>query len=202
MSTYLELRTELSARGYSHLSTLRLGYLINRARARLDGMYLWPYREDSAQGAAPLSVPTLGIVEAVTNETRGYVLEEMGYADVLEFGDTSLTGSGYPAFWYRSTPAGAPVVNTYPSGTDTIGVQFWKVCVDLSGDSDTPQAPSRFHLLIVDIAQQQAERERGNFDASQSLQPDIDRQVSEMVDQLLPQQGPVHQKISWASQDW
>lgn len=196
-----DLRDELSARGFSHLSDDRLDLLINRARARLDGLHTWSYREDSAQGAAPLSIPTLGIVEAVSNETGGYLLEEMGYADILDL-TSDLSTSGSATYWYRSTPAGDPVVNTYPDNGDTIGVQFWKVTADLSADADEPESPPRYHLLIVDMAQQQAERDRGNFQNAQAIQPEIDRQVNEMVEDLLPQQGPRYMRTTGASEDW
>jgi hypothetical protein len=198
--TFEELRSELSARGFSHLDDDRLGLLVNRARARLDGMHTWPYREDSAQGAAPLSIPTLGIVEAVSNETQGYLLEEMGYADILDM-TSDLTTGGPGRYWYRSTPAGDPVVNTYPDNGDTIGVQFWAITEDLSADPDEPASPARYHLLIVDIAQQAAERDRGNHQNAQALQPEIDRQVTEMVEDLLVQQQPKYTRVTWASED-
>jgi hypothetical protein len=198
--TFDDLRDELSARGFTHLSTTRLGLLINRARARLDGMYTWSYREDSAQGAAPLSIPTLGIVEAVSNETGGYLLEEMGYADILDMTSDLSTG-GSASYWYRSTVAGDPVVNTYPDNGDTIGVQFWAITPDLSADADVPASPDRYHLLIVDLAQQAAERDRGNHSSAQALQPEVDRQVTEMVEDLLVQQQPKYTRVTWASED-
>ena len=114
--TFLELYTELSDRGFNHLSTTRLKAIINRARSRLDGSHTWTYLEDAGQGTAPLSIPTLGIVEVVSNETQNYVLENVGYADLAEWGcDLSLTGS--PRYWYRATPAGDPVIATYPTST-------------------------------------------------------------------------------------
>jgi hypothetical protein len=48
--TFAELKTELAARGFDHLSDTRLGQYVNQARAELDGMHMWPYREDSATG--------------------------------------------------------------------------------------------------------------------------------------------------------
>ena len=201
--TFAEMKQELSDRGFANQVTpTRLGYLINRARARLDAMYLWPYREDSAQGTAPLSIPTLGRVQAVTNETQGYVLEESSYDDILDIVGTDLTGTGSPALWYLSTPAGTPVVNTYPVGSDTIGVQFFKTTSDLSADGDVPACPSRYALLIVDLAQQQAERDRSNYGAAQAIQVDIDRQIQEMVLDLLPQQSARFTKVTGSSVDW
>jgi hypothetical protein len=199
--TFLELRTELAARGFSHLSATRLGLLINRARARLDGMHTWPYREASATGTATLLIPTLGIVEAVGNETQNYPLEEIGYKDLVDCGaDLALAGS--PQYWYRTYPSGQPVVATYPtSSSDSIGVQFWAITPDLTADGDLPEAPDRYHLLYVDIAQQAAERDRGNHAAAQALQPEVDRQVTEMVEDLLQQQAAKYTRMTWASED-
>lgn len=200
--TLAELRAELSARGFSHLSDDRLDLLVNRARARLDSMYDWYYTEDSAQGAAPLSVPTLRRVEAVSNETGNYLLEESSYADILDMGTTDLVGSGQAIYWYLSAPSGTPVVNTYPDNADTIGVQFFASQADLSADGDESAMPERFHPLIVALAQVMAEEERGNFQASQILQASVDRQIGEMVEELLPQQKALYQRITWSSEDW
>lgn len=198
--TFLELRTELAARGFDYLSTLRLGTYVNRARARLDGMYTWTYREDSAVGVAPLSIPTLGIVEAVSNETLNTPLELMGYADLVAWGyDLSLAST--PQYWYRATPAGDPVIATYPTSADTIGVQFWKVCADLSGDADLPEAPARFHGLIVDMAVAMCYRDADNFEAAAALQVEIDLQVAQMMAELSPQQDGMFLHASGRS-DW
>jgi hypothetical protein len=198
--TFEELKAELAARGFSHLDDDRLGLLINRARARLDGMYTWPYREDSAEGTAPLSLPTLGIVEIVSNESQGYPLEELGYVDLASAG-ADLAQTGSPTYWYRLSAAGDPVIATYPTSSDTIGVQFWKITDELEADAETPAAPSRYHLLIVDLAQQAAERDRGNHQNAQALQPEIDRQVTEMVEDLLQQQAAKYTRVTWASED-
>lgn len=200
--TFDGLRDELSARGYSHLSSARLGSLINRAYHRLNMTATWPYREDSAQGAAPLSIPTLGEVEAVSDETNEVPLEGIGYADLVEWG-CDLGETGAPQYWYRSMPAGEPVVNVWPSSSSvTIGVQFWSVPPEMSADSDEPLVPERYHMLIVDLAQQMAERERGNFQAASLLQQDVDRQIQEMKTDLLAQQAPRFMRLTGASEDW
>jgi hypothetical protein len=164
-------------------------------------MYLWTYREDSGVGVAPLIIPNLGVVEVVSNESQNYPLEAVGYADLASWG-CDLSTTGRPEYWYRSTPSGDPVIGTYPTSTDTIGVQFWAVTPDLVADADEPASPERFHLLIVDIATQIAERERGNYTAAAALGEDVKEQISQMAGELLPQQEPVHQQITGASEDW
>jgi hypothetical protein len=176
------------------------GVLVNRAYQRLVGLHRWPFREASGEGTAPLDVTDLGQIEAVTNETQQYPLELVSYDDLLEwYGD--LTTTGNPAYAYRAFVDSIPVVATYPTNTDTIGVQYWKFPTDLSG-VQVPIVPARYQLLIVEIASVMAERERGNHDAANALQVEVDRQVAEMVDDLLPQQEPAFQSISFASEDW
>lgn len=165
-------------------------------------MYRWSYLEDSATGVPALSIPTLGSVEAVSNETVGYPLEEVGYADLVSWGvDLALTGS--PTYWYKATPSGVPVVATYPDTTDTIGVQFWRVSVDLVADGDEPAAPDRWHSLIVDLAVAMAYRDGDAHDKAEALQVDIDRQTAQMVDELVSQNEPRYQRLGIDnSQDW
>jgi hypothetical protein len=145
-------------------------------------------------------VTDLGQIEAVTNETQQYPLELVSYDDLLGwYGD--LTTAGDPVYAYRAYVDSIPVVATYPTNSDTIGVQYWKIPTELSGVL-VPIVPARYQLLIVEIASVMAERERGNHDAANALQVEVDRQVSEMVQELLPQQEPAYQTVTWASEDW
>jgi len=200
---FSELKTELSDRGFQHLSDTRLGRYVNRAVARLDGMYRWPYREDNGIGIAPLVVPALGQVEAVTNQSQGdYPLSESSYKDLTEwYGD--LTTEGPPRYWYRAYVSGDPIVATYPvSTTDIIGVQFWKITEELTG-TNTPEAPDRYHMLYVDLAVQMAYRDMDAHAMAEAMRPEINQQVLEMMDDLLQQQDPTFQRTTWySSEDW
>ena len=71
----------------------------------------------------------------------------------------------------------------------------------LSADGDEPLAPEDHHLLYVDFAQQMAERDRGNYAAAQALQPEIDRQINEMLQSGLLSQEPLYQRMTGASED-
>lgn len=198
---FSELKTELSDRGFNYLSDTRRGQYINRAVARLDGMYRWPFREASVVGTAPLTITDLGQVEAVTNQDQSdYPLYESSYADLTNwYGDLAITGTPY--YWYRAYPAGSPVVATYPVSTNNIGVQYWKITPTLTG-TDTPLAPTRYHLLYVDMAVQMAYRDSDNHAAAESLVVEINRQVFEMVEEQLPQQGPNSQMLNYYAGDW
>jgi hypothetical protein len=151
-----------------------------------------------------LSVADLGVIEAVTNESQNYPLEPRSYQFLLDtYGDLSTTGT--PLFFYVAWPSGDPVVATYPVTSDTVGVQYWRNGAALSGDSDVPLTPDRYHSIILAIAQRMAENERGNLAAGQGLQVEIDRQVNRMVEQLLGGQqnfGPgEYMRSTGASED-
>lgn len=128
--------------------------------------------------------------------TQGYFLEPYTLEEIqTEFGTLTTTGS--PTYWYRTTTG----VATYPVTTDTVTVRYWKRTPVLT-ESDTPASPADHHMLIVDMAVQLAYRDSDNHQAAEGLQVDIDRQLAEMVDDLLPQSEPVFQRITWASEDW
>lgn len=194
---FSDLTTELLARGNDHLGSTRAGQYINRAYHRINNMYRWPYREEGGIGIAPVIVPNLGQVEAVTNQSQGdYPLEESSYKDLTEwFGDLATTGS--PRYWYRAYVNDDPIVATYPvSTTDIIGVQYWKILPDLSGTT-TPELPSRYHLVIVDLAQQMAYRDMAAHAMAEAMRPEINQQILEMMEDMLPQQDPGFQRQAW-----
>lgn len=185
------LKQELSDRGFSYLSDARLGNFINWARAELDDTDLWPYREAGVTGTAPLAISDLDTIEAVENTTQSVELLPAAWRDLLAFyGD--LTTSGAPLYYYLAEPAGVLEVATYPTNSDTIGVQYWRVTPDLSAGTDIPLAPTRFHKTIVDIAVRLAYRDADNHQAAEALQAEIDRDVMRMRTTLGVQQvqGP------------
>lgn len=193
---FTELTAELQARGNDHLTPARAGQYVNRAYQRINGMYRWPYREEGGIGVAPVIVPNLGQIEAVTNQSQGdYPLIESSYKDLTEwFGDLTTVGS--PRYWYRAYVNDDPIVATYPVNGDTIGVQYWKVLPDLTGVV-SPELPSRYHMLIVDMAQQMAYRDMSAHAMAEAMRPEIAQQVLEMMEDMLPQQDPLYQRQSW-----
>lgn len=201
--TFAELVAELKARGFDYLGDTRAGLYINQARAELDSMYLWPYREKSASGTAPLTISDLGVIEAVTMTDSNSVLAPKDFQALIEYGDLSTTGS--PHSYYVAWPAGSPVISVYPTSADTIDVQYYKVTTDLSG-VQSPAAPAEYHGLIVDIAQRDAYYDKDNPDAAEAMQRKIDRRLAQMVDALLggqTVQGTGSQQlITGTSVDW
>lgn len=186
---FSELKTELAARGFDYLSDTRLGRYINLARAELDDSDLWPYLEKSVTGTAPVTVTDLGHIEAVLDIVTGLPLTAMAFTDLnATYGP--LNNIGTPCFYYVAWPDGDPVVATYPTSNE-IGVQYWKVTLDLSG-TDTPAAPTRFHYLIVDMAARMAYRDADDADAAAAIQAEIDKSLLRMRFALgcVVQDGP------------
>lgn len=194
---FVELKQELADRGFSYLSDARLGKFINRAKDRLDGMYRWPYRDTIASGTAPLTIADLGHVETVTNTTQGsYPLQEASHIDLIGwFGD--LTTTGTPCYWYRTNLAATLKIATYPVSTDTISVQYWARTPELDS-TDTPLSPDTYHMLIVDLAVQLAYRDTDNHASAEALWGEINRQVIEMIEDLLPQQQFNYQRTTYS----
>lgn len=200
---FAELVDELQARGFDYLSDARAGQLINWAVAELDETELWPFREASATGTAPLAITDLGTIEQVINVSQSNVsLEPAEYGElVATYGDLSTDGT--PSCFYVAWPSGVPTVATFPESSDTIGVQYWRVTAELSG-TDTPAAPERFHKLIVDMAAREAYRDSDNHAAAEGLQAQIDRDLARMRAALFTDQiqGPGFIRIIAGSADW
>jgi hypothetical protein len=202
---FTALKAELVARGFDSLSTTRQGYYINAARAELDRMFLWPWREKSASGTSPLSVSDLGRIEKVTNSSQSALpLAKADRSTLIDiYGDLSVSGT--PGYYYVASPSGSTQVVAIPVSTNTISVQYWKVTVDLSGASDTPASPSEAHYTIVDLAVRRAYRDNDDHGAAAALQPEIDNAIAQLVEQYPPGQpdGPDgFVGVTGASEDW
>lgn len=181
---FAAMKLETMARVQGATDT-RAGFWVNSARAELDRMYLWPWREKAVTGTAPLTVADLGVIEAVTNETGDYPLEVSQFRWLLEYyGDLSTEGA--PSCYYVARPAGDPVVATYPTNGDTIGVQYYKVSADLSADGDEPDSPTEVHYLIVDMAVARGLRSYARHAEAMPLQQDITRQLGTLLQQYPP----------------
>jgi hypothetical protein len=196
--TFATLQTELSDRGFARLTTTRLGYFINQARADLDGFRPWPYRLTTASGAAPLTITDLGTIESVVDTANNSnQLEFVSRQNLLDYYGI-ITTTGTPSFYFIDNG----IVRTYPVG-GTLSVRYFKATPDLTG-VQVPLAPPEFHFLIVDMAEQRAHRSKGDIATANALQPYIDQQLQGMVeDQFGQTQGSDFvQTITGASEDW
>lgn len=197
--TLATMRAQLQ-RIFGDLDDTAADLIINQAVQEVDSAYPWPYREASVTGVAPLAIPDLGEIESVTSETNHRPLEPTTYGALLDaYGD--LTTSGDAWSYYIAWPAGVPTVATYPSDSDSIGVQYYKTSPTLSADSDQPIAPDRFHFTYVATACRIAAADaEGN---SGFWQAEADRGLQTMVNSLLPDQmDGAAQRILYTAGDW
>jgi hypothetical protein len=206
---FTELKAELIARGFDSLTDARAGVYINNARAELDRIFLWPWREASVTGVSPLTISDLAganSIEKVINTSQSSTpLSRCDWSTLVDlYGD--LSTSGTPSYYYIASPGGSFEVATVPvSSSDVIGVQYWALTPDLVNASDTPTSPSQAHYTIVDLAARRAYRDNDEHDAATALQPEIDNAISQLLEAYPPgtPDGPeAYVGVTFASEDW
>lgn len=157
-----ELRTELYARGFDHLGATRSAYFINRAYLEVCEEEEWPFLEATATGTAPLTITDLRTIESVINTTNTVKLIPLDRRLASDIG-ADLTTAGNPAFYYVDNDN---IVTTYPVRSDSLSVRYWKAPEPLSGDSDEPLLPSRFHYSLLDGATAYSYFDSDEFEAA------------------------------------
>jgi hypothetical protein len=200
---FAALQAELAARGTDYLATRGATY-INLARAQLDASYLWSYRKTSATGTAGAGTVTatdLGTVYMVQDTANGFCpLLPTDESQLLEsVGD--LTFAASPRVYYVTKTGATGTVNAYPVG-GTIKAFYYAVTPDLSGPTDTPESPSQYHGLIIDMAVQMAYRDSDDHDAAERLQAWIDRQLGAMVQDLFTGQVQAGVSMRFRYAEW
>jgi hypothetical protein len=183
---YAALQAELAARGTDYLGTRGAQY-INFARAQLDAAYAWPYLKTSATGTAgagTVTIADLGSVIVVQDTANAFnVLPQRSEADLRAcYGDLTLAGTP----WVYYSPA-TGVLTGFPLG-GTLRAAYVKDAPDLSGPTDSPLSPAKYHGLIVDMAVQMAYRDSDDHQLAEQLQAWIDRQTRAMVSDLFADQ--------------
>jgi hypothetical protein len=95
--------------------------------------------------------------------------------------DNKLDDVGTPEFWWLASDTSLRVwpLNT----TDTLSVDYVKVSPELSGDSDTPLIPVRYHPVWVDFAVVEAYKDADAYDKASALMDHLVRfDVPRMVE--------------------
>jgi hypothetical protein len=187
-ATLADLQTELYARGYDHLMQDATGVArglrwINQAYAELVLEELWPFRLNTATGAAPLSITDLDQVLTVidtSNDNR-----ELEQATEFEMTVFDLTGTGDALWWYRDNLQ----IKTYPVG-GTLSVRYYSLPTELVSSSDTTLVPERYMNVIVDGAVRRAAADRDNPDAVALAEAERQRGLDLMRRQLMV--APTH----------
>lgn len=184
-TTFAELRTAVADRGFTDLTTAQLGQLVNDACVELDSAFLWPYREASVTGVAPVAIADLGTVDEVIDGTTNCALDRANWDELVRaVGDVSLAGT--PLYWYLAAPAGSTTIGTFPTGTGQVEVQYWRTTPVLTADSDEPLCPVAWRGLLVDIA---AGAAYPDGETPPGLQARIDRRLGLMVNALMADYG-------------
>lgn len=187
---FAALKTELKARGFDYLSDTRAGQYINWANQELDDTELWPYRlvTVSGSGGNLSTVPQGGVIRSVKaqlGDTFSW-LREIDRNELMEAVDAQAA-TGPPVYWFDEGPnTGNRVISSYPATTSvTLYVDYFAPASTMSGGTDSPASPARFHRLIVDLAVERAYRDSDNFQAANALRGAIERDLQVMRNALL-----------------
>lgn len=194
-ATLTDIQTELYSRGYDHLNQDAAG----RARALrwINQSYQaalleesWPFRLNTATGAAPLSVTDLGeILTVVDTANSNFELGEMTERELAAY---DLTITGVPLWYFRDNLQ----IKTWPVG-GTLSVRYYSLPPDLANGTDTTLIPKRYMDVIVDGAVRRAAKDRDNPDAVQLAESERQRGLDLMRKQLLV--APTHQQEIYGS---
>lgn len=154
LDTFAELKSEFLARGFHYLEGeervddyINYAYLVDVCEADA-----WPFLEASTTGVAPVSVTDLRAIEAVIDTTNGVKLKPLDRRNVTDLTATP-TETGSASYYYIT---GGNTVTTWPVGTGTLQVYYWKVPTALAADANEPLVPQRFRQVIVDFAEVRA----------------------------------------------
>lgn len=201
-TTFLQLQTELYARGFDYLNDGGAGQ--TRAKTWTNQAYLelceedtWPFLLTTASGAAPLAIADLASILRVTDTVQQQPLDPLPEGVVIdEF--TPVTTAGPPIWFYLDDTT----VRTYPVG-GTLSVRYYKVPALLVANGDIAVVPDRFANLIVDGAVRRAHND--NDSASEAKQAEDERQrgLALMRQSFNRRDGmPESQRLRYTGLDW
>jgi hypothetical protein len=180
---FSELKVELYARGTDYLSedgegVVRAERWLNQAYREICGLHAWPFLEDFAQGAAPLSIPTLRRIRYVRlTDQPWYHLNFSTEEELIEDGN-DLTTAGTPEYYYVTA---GNIVRVQPAGAVSIDVGFIKRVQPMTG-TDVPIFDEEYHDLIVDRAMIKAYNDSDNFEAATALREEFNSEVQAMAE--------------------
>lgn len=187
MSTFLELQTEVFARGFDYLNdgaagTTRIKRWINDAYHELCEEADWGFLEADQTGTAPVITTDMRSILSVVDTTSK---TELPFVDRRTLADTyaDLTTTGTPRFYYIEE---GRIVRTYPVG-GSLSVHYLKFPADLSANGDTPVVPARYHGLIVDGAVRRALLDRDNPEEAQAVEQHRQVGLAQMKRTLIGQ---------------
>lgn len=162
----------------------------------MEDAYDWPWLETTQTGAAPLTMTDLKSILYVIDTTNDRTLTE---ADIRDFANDADT-VGDPYFWHLD---GVSTLRVYPLKVVNLSVRYIKFSPELTG-TDTPVIPVRYHPIWVDLAAVEAYKDADDYTAVNSLLPDIDRRIEQMIQVYAwrNHQGPGMQALTYSAEDW
>lgn len=195
-------RTELKDRGFSFLTDARATIMLNNAKNALEDEFQWPWLETTATGVAPLTISDLKYVLYVVDTTNRVPLTGVDAVDITDR-DAIITTTGAPDSWWLD---GATSLKVYPASTSVqLSVRYVKFSPELSGGSDTPLIPVRYHQVWIDYAVVEAYKDSDRYTEANGLLGHIRQyRLPQMVELygLRNRQNPGYAPVTWASDDW
>jgi hypothetical protein len=184
-------RADLQARGYSRFTAARLNAWLNTAKNRFEDYPVdWPWLWAAASSTAPVTIADLRRVKTVVDSTTRVPLDQRRAEDVQDFTYTDLALAGQPSFWYLTSET---ALTTFPVGGVTIGVRYIKFSPELSGDSDTPLIPVRYHQTWVDLAEVDVLRYGvKDRDSAGAMESEVFRRLEEIASVYTMQDQPLN----------
>ena len=173
-------RQELGARGFDYLNATRQTIMLNRALNDLEDYWPWPWLRKTVTGAAPLIISDLKYVESV-NDSTGNELLGTDQQDLGQYGGATFT-TGTPSQWWIDDTSGSPTLRAYPVGSATLTVTYISEITELATSSDTPNIPTRYQPLWIDLAVVRAYQDSDNFAAASSLRQDTEQALARLVE--------------------
>lgn len=182
LSTFADLKTELTNQGFDYLTSTQQGDYINTAYQEVCGLAAWPFLEASSTShTSGTSISDIRQVLYVRDPTADRVLKASDARSLIDWYG-SLSDTGDPEFWYFD---GQTTIKTYPvNASRQLTVSYIKFPADLSG-TDQPVIPLRYRMVIVDGAACFAHLENGDYEAEQARRAVWQRRVDLMSQALL-----------------
>ena len=171
-----EARSELQARGFDYLPAGRQNLMLNDALQELEDFWEWPWLTKTVTGATPLQISDLKAVLKVQDSNNN---ELTGMDDADPF---STTDTGTPTNWWIDDTSGTPTLVAYPVGSATLTVRYERDNTTLSADSDSPDIPSRYNRIWIDLAVALGYEDSDNFAAAAQIRNRAQQRLTKLVE--------------------
>ena len=193
-----EAQAELAARGFDYLSASRMTLMLNDALQEIEDYWEWPWLRKVVSGPTPLQVSDLKTVLKVTDSSGN---EVTGISDYDDF-DTALTGT--PTNWWIDDTSGTPTFVAYPTGSLTLTVRYERDNTTLSAPTDSPDIPSRYARVWMDLAVALAYEDSDNFAAAAQIRNRATQRLNTLVERYETrdmQSAPQRLVKTWSLDD-